>query len=112
MCQLTRHYGYYSTRSRGERKKKLPQTKPAILDAPDKRKASSTWAALIKRVYLVDPLICSRCGGEMKIVAFILDTKEINKITKHLGLPEYRAPPPIAPATLSEPHYEPFVEAE
>jgi hypothetical protein len=30
-----------------------------------------TWAMLIKRVYEIDPLACPRCGGQMKVVAFI-----------------------------------------
>ena len=29
------------------------------------------WAALIKRVYEVDPLCCPQCGGTMAIVSFI-----------------------------------------
>ena len=28
------------------------------------------WAALIKMVYEVDPLICPKCGGTMKIISF------------------------------------------
>jgi len=26
---------------------------------------------LIKRVYEVDPLVCAKCGGQMKIISFI-----------------------------------------
>ena len=29
------------------------------------------WAALIQRVYEVDPLKCPKCGGAMKIISFI-----------------------------------------
>jgi len=29
---------------------------------------------LVKRIYEVDPLCCPECGGEMKVVAFIIDT--------------------------------------
>ena len=63
--QLTRHYGYYSTRKRGERKKKQLAEQPqelVILEPVPKRKATSSWASLIKKVYNVDPLICSKCG--------------------------------------------------
>ena len=28
-------------------------------------------ALLIKRVYEIDPLMCPRCGGAMKVIAFI-----------------------------------------
>lgn len=107
--QLTRHYGYYSTRARGERKKRQAATEPLILQPLDKKKASATWAALIKRVYEVDPLICSECGGEMKIIAFIQDSKAIADIMKSLGLPSYRAPPPLNFNTNTQ--FEPFYEA-
>ena len=33
--------------------------------------AKRAWARLIKQVYEVDPLICSRCGGTMKVIAVI-----------------------------------------
>ena len=32
-----------------------------------------SWAQLIKRIYEVDPLVCPSCGGEMKVIAFIID---------------------------------------
>ena len=56
------------------------------------------WAALIKRVYEVDPLLCPKCGGSMKIVAFIEKRDQadvIERILKHCGLwdrPASRAP--------------------
>ncbi len=34
-------------------------------------RCSQAWATLIKRVYEVDPLACPRCGGRMKVIAFI-----------------------------------------
>ena len=113
--QLTRHYGYYSTRKRGERKKKQEAEQPqelVILEPLPKRKATSTWASLIKKVYNVDPLICSKCGGNMKIVAFITDSREITKIMKHLNVPPYRAPPPIEYATVEQTiEYDPYYYA-
>ena len=36
-------------------------------------RCSQTWAMLIKRVYEVDPLCCPECGGEMKVVSFIVE---------------------------------------
>ena len=113
--QLTRHYGYYSTRKRGERKKKQEAEQPqelVILEPLPKRKATSTWASLIKKVYNVDPLICSKCGGNMKIVAFITDSREITKIMNHLNIPQYRAPPPIEYATVEQTiEYDPYYYA-
>ena len=44
----------------------------------------STWARLIAKVYEVDPLVCTKCGGEMKVVAVIMDPVEVEKILRHL----------------------------
>ena len=41
---------------------------------------------MIQKVYEVDPLICPKCRGEMRIIAFIEDEAVIKKILKHLGL--------------------------
>lgn len=32
---------------------------------------SKGWAEMIRRVYEVDPMICPRCGGRVKAVAFL-----------------------------------------
>ena len=112
--QLTRHYGYYSTRKRGERKQQQiaePQ-ELVILEPVPKRKATPTWASLIKKVYNVDPLLCPKCGSNMKVVAFITDSREITKIMKHLNVPPYRAPPPIQYVTPEpELEYDPYLNA-
>jgi hypothetical protein len=48
-------------------------------------------------VYEVDPLLCSRCGGTMKVIAVIERPAVIRQILAHLGLPtaapSFRAPP-------------------
>ena len=43
----------------------------------------SAWARLIAKVYEIDPLVCPRCGAEMKILAVITDSFEVKKILKH-----------------------------
>ena len=67
-------------------------------EAPPRRRASQTWAMLIKRVYEIDPLACPECGGVMKVVAFIEPPQGdvIEKILRHCGLwcpASPRAPP-------------------
>jgi hypothetical protein len=42
----------------------------------------------------VDPLVCPKCQGKMKIIAFIEDEEVINKILKHLGLWDLKTRPP------------------
>ena len=39
---------------------------------------------ILAKVYEVDPLVCSQCGGEMKVVSVIMDPVEVEKILKHL----------------------------
>ena len=61
---------------------------------------------LIQRIYQVDPLRCPKCGGAMKIIAFIEARQEdvIRKILQHCGLwhdPPSRAPP--QPVSTSQP---------
>ncbi|MBI5884319.1 MAG: transposase [Elusimicrobia bacterium] len=46
-----------------------------------------SWAALLSRIFEIEPLICSQCGGTLVPVAAILDDRELERITKHLGLP-------------------------
>jgi hypothetical protein len=57
---------------------------------------SKGWAEMIRKVYEVDPLICPRCAGEMKVISFIEDHKVIDKIIAHLKLTfsAERPPPP------------------
>ncbi|MGM0465839.1 MAG: hypothetical protein ACQERH_05335 [Acidobacteriota bacterium] len=55
-------------------------------------------------VHSIDPLICPKCGGSMRIVSFIEDHKVIDKIIKHLNLTfkATRPPPPQAQLLAAE----------
>ena len=56
------------------------------MDEPLHRKAARlVWAMLIARIYEVFPLVCPRCGGQMRIIAFITDGAAIREILAHLG---------------------------
>ena len=106
--QTVRYVGYYSARTRGKRRKlTLEQTgstaegKPEILPPPAKKKASKSWARLIRKIYEADPLVCPRCGEPLKVIAVIIDPGEARSITSHLGIPDYRAPPPFGQAGSS-----------
>ncbi len=48
------------------------------------------------RIYEVLPLVCQKCGGEMKIIAFINEAVVIREILNHLGEPT--SPPRLLPA--------------
>ena len=51
----------------------------------DERRLRRRWSRLIKRIYEVDPLVCPTCGGEMKIIAFIIDHAVVDAILRHLA---------------------------
>lgn len=57
-------------------------------DTPYRELCRMRWAALIKRVYEVDPLHCPDCGAKMKIIAFIERRDQpdvVEKILRHCG---------------------------
>ena len=58
--------------------------------------ARYVWALLLARIHEVLPLPCPKCGGEMKIIAFITEGKVILDILGHLGEPT--SPPRLMPA--------------
>ena len=51
-----------------------------------------SWAKLLKRVFALDLEHGPNCGGELRIIAAILEQPVIEKILTHLGL-QARAPP-------------------
>jgi len=101
---ITRYYGYYSCRARGERKKREAQSQVSKIEPlpESSRKPSSSWAACIKQIYEIDPLECPKCRSQMRIVAFVQDPQEIKKIMQSLGLPDSTAPPPLPKGSTAE----------
>ncbi len=64
------------------------------------------WAYLVNKVYQVDPLVCPKCGGEMRVISYIEEEDVIWRILNHLGLLEEetvgsseRTPPDGRPPT-------------
>ena len=104
---LQRYYGYYANRARGERRKaaRAPEAEPAAAEidaatsrgpkpalaeavigepANFSRADARRWAVLMRRIYEVDPLVCPKCAGPMRMIALIQEPKVIDKILKHL----------------------------
>jgi hypothetical protein len=54
------------------------------------------WAELLRRVFFVDALRCSRCAMPMVVLAFLTEPAVVTRILAHLGLPVEA--PAIAPA--------------
>jgi hypothetical protein len=67
---------------------------------------------LIAKVYDVDPLTCRKCGGKLKVIAYLHDQTAVHKILDHLGLspPEEPKPPPrtreVVPVPVDDEGYE------
>ena len=102
---LVRYLGHYSNVSRGRRRKgkeaslapgHTRESEDDGLTEAERRARRREWARLIRRVYEVDPLECTKCGGEMQIISVILEHKVIRKILGHLagrGITPGRDPP-------------------
>ena len=89
--QMVKYYGYYSNKSRGLRKKEEQRFKEGKTETIQysniiRKKFNKKWARLIQKVYNVDPLICPKCSGKMRIISFIEEEPLIKKILKHLKL--------------------------
>jgi hypothetical protein len=69
---------------------------PEPVAPPKRSKAHYLWAVLIARIYEVFPLLCPKCGGQMRLIAFITEGVQIRKILDHIGVDS--EPPHICPA--------------
>jgi hypothetical protein len=92
---ITRYYGRYSCRRRGERAKLSPPPDGEQESDYSREFRRSSWAARIKRIYEINPLECPKCSAQIRIIAFIQDTHSIKDIMKAQGIPDFQAPPPI-----------------
>lgn len=100
--KYTNYYGRYSSRTRGRIRKEHQQEKTArVTDTvePDQeqKKFRRNWAILIQKVYEIDPLICPKCQGKMRVISVIEEDAVIEKILRHRGewADNTRAPPTI-----------------
>ena len=85
-----------------EREPPVQVAPPAECEAPcaHHRPVRLSWAKLLKRVFEINLAHCPNRGGELKIIAAIMEQPVIEKILTHLGL-QARAPP-RAPARRSQ----------
>ena len=96
---LIRYYGLYSSRTKGKavkdgslakfgynatHKKKPDHTSDPEMETVSNKASKQSWTRLIQKVYEVDPLVCPKCGHEMRVIAIINDLYEVNKILECL----------------------------
>jgi hypothetical protein len=111
---LTRYHGVFAPHStyralvtptqRGKGKKGIAAQQQQD-QTPAERRASMSWAQRLKRVFNIDIETCSKCSGDVRIIASIEDPAVINKILAHRDaiaqpaggsrLPPCRAPPSV-----------------
>jgi len=112
--QRTLFYAYYANRVRGDRAA-LEPGEPTVEEQPaKKRRCGASWARLISKVFHVDPLTCTKCGGKLEVIAYRHDQVAISKILAHLGLrpPETAKPPPAVREVVRVPADEEGPEFE
>jgi len=94
---MVRYYGLYSNAHRGKKRKAEPDISHLpIIEEETPFLPQKGWAEMIKKVYEIDPLVCPKCAGRMKVISFIQDYTVIDKIINHLKLTFHaeRPPPP------------------
>jgi hypothetical protein len=96
---MVRYYGLYANAHRGKaRRKARPAAVPLrTVEEELRRIPAKGWAAMIRKVYEVDPMRCPRRGGRMKVVAFLTEPPVVDRIIDHLKLTfAAEKPPPEA----------------
>jgi len=95
-----RYYGLYANAHRGKvRKASLVPVTLGMIEEELRPIPSKGWAEMIRKVYEVDPLVCPKCGAQMRIISFLTDYAVVDRIINHLKLnfvAERPPPPPIA----------------
>jgi len=121
-AQTVKYYGYYSNKACGLRAKRpachaerseASLESPSLLPQVRRKIPSRTWRELIKKAWDVDPMLCPKCGGQMRLISLIEDDPTIEKILRHLELwegPVRRTdrapPPPLELGYIREPFYD------
>jgi hypothetical protein len=80
----TRSYGAYANRCRRIYRSEEPDTPVRIIEVEVGSRSRSEWARLLRKVFEVDPLTCSRCGGEMVVISVITTPALIDRILRHI----------------------------
>jgi hypothetical protein len=84
---MVRYYGLYANAHRGKAKKaSLSPSALRIVEEELRRLPSKGWAAMILKVYEVDPMVCPKCGSRMKVVAFLMEYAVVDRISDNLNV--------------------------
>ena len=78
------YFGWYSHRTRGERRKATGEVPAAAVEVRVSTPRSRSWARLMRRIFEVDPLLCPQCQVEMKVVSVIQEVAVVDRLLRHL----------------------------
>jgi hypothetical protein len=67
--------------------RKPPEEESSVGTKPSGPAKGLSWAELLRRVFAVEVLVCTCCGGERRIIAEVEEGPIARKILAHLGLP-------------------------
>ncbi len=74
--------------------------------SPRARAQDSSWAALMRHAFGIDPLSCRRCRARMRFVNVVFDAREVKRLLAHLRC--FSDPLPIHPARAPPEHADVF----
>ena len=98
---MVRYYGLYANAHRGKvRKASLEAFPLRMIEEEPQRIPSKGWAATIRKVYEVDPMVYPRCGGMMRVIAFLTEHDVVDRIVDHLKLTFTAERPPPSPVAF------------
>jgi hypothetical protein len=98
-----RYFGLYANAHRGKvRKSEEVAHKLIIIEEEGAKIPRRGWAAMIRKVYEVSPLVCPKCQGQMRIIAFLTDYAVVDRIINHLKLVFVASKPPPPQVAFQE----------
>jgi hypothetical protein len=86
------------TRSRRQGEK---GTTPCAEPGDEAKSRRLSWSQLIRKVYEIDPLLCTFCGAQVRIVAFLVERSSLRRILQHLDV-DGQQPEPLAHSPPAE----------
>ena len=76
----------FRNKSRYQRKSLILLTATIAWTNGDEKVFRRNWARLIQKIYEVDPLVCPKCKGSMRVISSSEDPAVIRAILAHLGI--------------------------
>jgi len=82
-----RYYGAYANKVRQGYRDEAGEVRVRQLaeeDEPPLPKSRASWARLLRLVFEVDPLTCTQCGAQMRVIAVITQPALIDQLLRHV----------------------------